>query len=151
MLLSLSQDMKELKDTTTSLAASTAELQARTDSLDGRVSRMQAKDSTGDNTATCSESNALPIETYSIGRYSYHISTHYMTWHDSRNYCRLLGGDLAHIGVRNWNVRQDIMQALAWENLTNGIWIGLDDIDEEGKWVWVNGDVADDDSIDWYP
>ena len=42
------------------------------------------------------------------------------------------------------------MQSLKWEGVDR-VWIGLGDEETEGRWVWVNDEIADDDDIDWYP
>ncbi|KAF7670236.1 hypothetical protein LDENG_00043230 [Lucifuga dentata] len=62
-------------------------------------------------------------------------------WHDSRADCIHRGADLVVIddpeeqkfvsnGIRNVRSGRDM-----WGN---GVWVGLTDIDTEGKWVWIN-------------
>ncbi|XP_054637997.1 C-type lectin domain family 10 member A-like [Dunckerocampus dactyliophorus] len=60
-------------------------------------------------------------------------STH--SWHASRRDCQDRGGDLAIITTRQ---EQDFVTTYY-----DRLWIGLSDLDQEGKWKWVNGEELD--------
>ncbi|XP_065146861.1 C-type lectin domain family 4 member C-like isoform X2 [Paramisgurnus dabryanus] len=62
----------------------------------------------------------------------YFISSEQKTWTESRSYCRERGADLTIINNKE---EQDFIK----NNYGNDkLWIGLTDIDEEGRWKWVD-------------
>ncbi|XP_062861776.1 C-type lectin domain family 4 member M-like [Trichomycterus rosablanca] len=63
----------------------------------------------------------------------YYISTDKKKWSDSREDCRRRGANLAIINTKE---EQDFVKSL---NYNKEVWIGLNDMDEEGKWKWVDG------------
>nr|XP_055064539.1 CD209 antigen-like protein C isoform X1 [Misgurnus anguillicaudatus] len=63
----------------------------------------------------------------------YFISSEKKSWSDSRRYCRRRGADL--ISINNHEER-DFIEKISVENKH---WIGLSDIDVEGRWKWVDG------------
>ncbi|XP_073685354.1 uncharacterized protein [Garra rufa] len=62
----------------------------------------------------------------------YIISSEKKSWSDSRQYCKNRGADLIIINNRE---EQDLVKKMS---IGNYVWIGLTDIDEEGKWKWVD-------------
>ena len=78
--------------------------------------------------------------------YVYQLTPGVQSWHESRQYCRNWGGDLAVHGVKTMQNRQKLM-----ENFSKGryVWIGVNDIASEGNWMWVNGKRASSSDIIW--
>ncbi|XP_065146852.1 C-type lectin domain family 17, member A-like [Paramisgurnus dabryanus] len=62
----------------------------------------------------------------------YFISPEKKSWTESRSYCRERGADLISINNKE---EQDFVNKTCKEI----VWIGLTDIEEEGKWKWVDG------------
>lgn len=65
-----------------------------------------------------------------------------MTWPDALDFCRGLGGDLA--SIHNAEERDEIH---ALDDLSGGYWIGLNDLETEGEYVWTDGSPFD--YINW--
>ncbi|XP_065146235.1 uncharacterized protein [Paramisgurnus dabryanus] len=63
----------------------------------------------------------------------YFISSEKKNWTESRRYCRERGADLIIINNRE---EQGFINKISVEDKH---WIGLSDIDEEGRWKWVDG------------
>uniref|UniRef100_A0A9J8C0N0 C-type lectin domain-containing protein n=1 Tax=Cyprinus carpio carpio TaxID=630221 RepID=A0A9J8C0N0_CYPCA len=61
----------------------------------------------------------------------YYYSTVRMNWTQSRDHCVTLGG---HLVIINSKAEQDFVTS----NVEETHWIGLNDLDTEGHWVWVN-------------
>uniref|UniRef100_A0A671Q1R8 C-type lectin domain-containing protein n=1 Tax=Sinocyclocheilus anshuiensis TaxID=1608454 RepID=A0A671Q1R8_9TELE len=61
----------------------------------------------------------------------YYYSTVKMNWTQSRDHCVTLGG---HLVIINSKSEQDFVTS----NVEETHWIGLNDVDTEGHWVWVN-------------
>uniref|UniRef100_A0A673IG10 C-type lectin domain-containing protein n=1 Tax=Sinocyclocheilus rhinocerous TaxID=307959 RepID=A0A673IG10_9TELE len=61
----------------------------------------------------------------------YYYSTVKMNWTQSRDHCVTLGG---HLVIINSKAEQDFVTS----NVEETHWIGLNDVDTEGHWVWVN-------------
>ena len=53
------------------------------------------------------------------------------TWEEARDYCRLFGADLVEVNDEEENY-------FVYSNAAR-CWIGANDIDDEGTWVWSNG------------
>ncbi|XP_065146227.2 uncharacterized protein [Paramisgurnus dabryanus] len=63
----------------------------------------------------------------------YFISSESKSWSDSRSNCRERGADLIIINNRD---EQDFISK---KSGTDNFWIGLSDIEVEGRWKWVDG------------
>uniref|UniRef100_A0A8C2KMN1 C-type lectin domain-containing protein n=1 Tax=Cyprinus carpio TaxID=7962 RepID=A0A8C2KMN1_CYPCA len=61
----------------------------------------------------------------------YYFSKFKMNWTQSRDHCVCLGG---HLVIINSKAEQDFVASKVEETH----WIGLNDLDIEGHWVWVN-------------
>lgn len=59
-----------------------------------------------------------------------------MTWTDAEAAAQALGGHL--VTVRD-QAENDFLQALARDVLGGEIWLGYNDVDSEGNWVWSSG------------
>ena len=68
--------------------------------------------------------------------YSFFTQT-WIGWHDARRNCLAWGGDLA-----TYTSKEEY--ALMYGTITQGkhCYIGLNDIDKEGTWLWVDGDTS---------
>uniref|UniRef100_A0A672KH86 C-type lectin domain-containing protein n=1 Tax=Sinocyclocheilus grahami TaxID=75366 RepID=A0A672KH86_SINGR len=60
----------------------------------------------------------------------YYYSTVKMNWTQSRDHCVTLGG---HLVIINSKAEQDFVTS----NVEETHWIGLNDVDTEGHWVWI--------------
>ncbi|XP_047467396.1 CD209 antigen-like [Mugil cephalus] len=64
----------------------------------------------------------------------------YRSWQNARDFCQAYGGDLAIIDTKDKeNSTVKYMRAKDLKN-TDGFWIGIRDIHEEGIWKWLNGE-----------
>uniref|UniRef100_A0A8C1KK86 C-type lectin domain-containing protein n=1 Tax=Cyprinus carpio TaxID=7962 RepID=A0A8C1KK86_CYPCA len=63
----------------------------------------------------------------------YFISSKWKSWTESRRCCTERGADLITINNRE---KQEFIQKISGGA---GVWIGLTDSDEEGRWKWVDG------------
>lgn len=95
------------------------------------------------------EKNKTEEGTYFKGRHKYWISPGTHTWANAKKFCTEKGGQLASKGVREVRGQKEIINALF---PVGGIaWIGIDDIADEGKWMWNDGVEATSDNTAWYP
>uniref|UniRef100_A0A8C0UYV8 Macrophage mannose receptor 1-like n=1 Tax=Cyanistes caeruleus TaxID=156563 RepID=A0A8C0UYV8_CYACU len=62
-----------------------------------------------------------------------------LTWHSARSVCRELGGNLA--SIHNSQVQAFLTFHL--KDVANETWIGLNDINSEGKYLWTDGSIFD--------
>nr|CAB3231613.1 C-type lectin domain family 4 member F-like [Phallusia mammillata] len=67
------------------------------------------------------------------------IMTTARNWTDARKYCQSIGGDLATWGMRNATVRNWIVTNLLQTQPAADYWVGLDDIEHEGVWNYIDG------------
>ncbi|KAF7686735.1 CD209 antigen-like protein C isoform X2 [Silurus meridionalis] len=80
-----------------------------------------------------------------FGTSAYHISTEKKSWAESRQYCREKGADLVIIKSRE--NQEFIIQQIGKDYQ---LWIGLSDIETEGKWKWVDGTELTSGTGFWY-
>uniref|UniRef100_A0A3Q2QUA7 C-type lectin domain-containing protein n=1 Tax=Fundulus heteroclitus TaxID=8078 RepID=A0A3Q2QUA7_FUNHE len=66
-----------------------------------------------------------------FGGSAYFVSPTKRTWEESRSYCQSKGADLM------------VINSIEEQNFANNfrkyMWIGLSDLETEGKWKWVDG------------
>ncbi|XP_041867593.1 C-type lectin domain family 7 member A-like [Melanotaenia boesemani] len=77
------------------------------------------------------------------GEKCYYFNTTKSSWNDSRDGCKLKGGDLVKIDSRE---EQKFLEARLREKMEEAedkFWIGLTDSEEEGRWLWVDGSSLD--------
>ncbi|KAF4080630.1 hypothetical protein AMELA_G00173530 [Ameiurus melas] len=67
----------------------------------------------------------------SLGLKCYYFSTEKLNWMQSRDYCVGKGG---HLVIINSQMEQNF----AFSQIGETHWIGLNDLEAEGKWMWVN-------------
>ena len=67
-----------------------------------------------------------------------------MKWEDALEHCRMIGGSLA--AIHSKEDRDQIME-VGQESETGYVWIGANDIEDEGKWVFSDGSVVNIDSF----
>ncbi|KAI4897970.1 hypothetical protein NFI96_017970, partial [Prochilodus magdalenae] len=80
----------------------------------------------------------------SFGGKCYFFSTDKLNWMNSRDYCAGKGG---HLVVITSQVEQDFVSLLITENH----WIGMNDLETEGKWMWVNKQTLTETGVTfWY-
>ncbi|XP_051991420.1 C-type lectin domain family 4 member E-like isoform X6 [Xyrauchen texanus] len=72
----------------------------------------------------------------------YYFSTVKMNWTQSRDYCVTLGG---HLVIITSKAVQDFHVSIVKETH----WIGLNDLETEGHWVWVNNQPLSDSTEFW--
>ncbi|XP_067281618.1 CD209 antigen-like protein E [Pseudorasbora parva] len=72
----------------------------------------------------------------------YYFSTVKMNWTQSRDHCVSLGG---HLVIINSQAEQDFLTSKV--KVTH--WIGLNDLETEGHWVWVNNQPLNDSVEFW--
>ncbi|XP_041443149.1 hepatic lectin isoform X1 [Xenopus laevis] len=66
----------------------------------------------------------------------YYITTKKTNWEKARSFCVQEGGDLA---VINSEKEQTFLKEKSGVSRINRFWIGLNDLEEEGTWTWVDG------------
>uniref|UniRef100_A0A9J8A4Z1 C-type lectin domain-containing protein n=1 Tax=Cyprinus carpio carpio TaxID=630221 RepID=A0A9J8A4Z1_CYPCA len=72
----------------------------------------------------------------------YYFSKFKMNWTQSRDHCVCLGG---HLVIINSKAEQDFVNS----NVKVTHWIGLNDLETEGHWVWVNKQPVNDSVEFW--
>ncbi|XP_051729697.1 CD209 antigen-like protein E isoform X10 [Ctenopharyngodon idella] len=77
-----------------------------------------------------------------FGGKCYFFSTVKMNWTQSRDHCVTLGG---HLVIINSQAEQDFLTSKV--KVTH--WIGLNDLDTEGHWFWVNNQPLNDSVEFW--
>ncbi|XP_056088724.1 C-type lectin domain family 4 member K-like [Rhinichthys klamathensis goyatoka] len=70
----------------------------------------------------------------------YYFSSDQLTWSSSRAFCVSKGADLVTITSQS-------EQMFLYSELKDHYWIGLNDLDTEGDWVWVNSQTLNDTGV----
>jgi len=70
-------------------------------------------------------------------KYSYKVFVEKLNWHDAREKCQLHGGDLA--SVTSNEEEEKVKELISYFASNVYFWIGLNDVEEEGKYVWSDG------------
>nr|XP_039274307.1 collectin-11-like [Styela clava] len=66
----------------------------------------------------------------------------------AKTFCARYGGRLATVGMRNANVRNDVINKLVIPRGTR-TWIGLDDLASHNIWLWIDGVVSTRQNTAW--
>ncbi|KAI4896068.1 hypothetical protein NFI96_034419, partial [Prochilodus magdalenae] len=74
----------------------------------------------------------------------YYFSTDELNWMNSRDYCAGKGGHLVVIISR---AEQNFVSS----SITENHWIGLNDLETEGKWMWVDKQPLTETIVTWGP
>ncbi|XP_041867597.1 type-2 ice-structuring protein-like isoform X2 [Melanotaenia boesemani] len=77
------------------------------------------------------------------GEKCYYFTTTKSSWKDSRDGCKLNGGDLVKIDSREEQIFLEARLREKMEEAEDKFWIGLTDSEEEGRWLWVDGSSLD--------
>ncbi|XP_039265231.2 C-type lectin mannose-binding isoform-like isoform X2 [Styela clava] len=74
-----------------------------------------------------------------------------LDYEKAKTNCQKFSANLASVGLRDSKVRRDLIKILL-ENLKydEQVWIGVDDIETEGQFIWADGVIANPQSTDWY-
>jgi len=92
----------------------------------------------------CEESCPHPWTFLSHGCYLF--LTGPLNWADAKNTCEDLHGHLGHghlVKIETEEENEELYNKAVSLNMTTGTWIGLNDIAEEGNWVWTDGTRVD--------
>ncbi|XP_052425088.1 hepatic lectin-like [Carassius gibelio] len=116
--MSLTQERVQLKTKITNLLTNSMSLTEERDQLKSERNDLQKKFADG---WKCHQSSL------------YLFSTETKNWNESRRYCREREADLITINNRE---EQDFVKNICG---SEHFWIGLTDIEEEGRWKWVDG------------
>ncbi|XP_062841315.1 perlucin-like protein [Trichomycterus rosablanca] len=80
----------------------------------------------------------------SLGLKCYFFSTNNLNWMASRDSCVEKGG---HLVIITSQAEQDFLSS----NIKETHWMGLNDLETEGKWMWVNNKTLDETGVKcWY-
>ncbi|XP_047672568.1 CD209 antigen-like protein C [Tachysurus fulvidraco] len=80
----------------------------------------------------------------SLGLKCYYFSTHKLNWTQSRDYCVEKGGHLVIITSQT-------EQSFLFLQIGETHWIGLNDLETEGQWMWVNNQPLNETGVMfWY-
>ena len=85
----------------------------------------------------------VPSEFTYIGQLNnslYYISSESTSWLDAQNTCVELGGNLITISSEDENGFITNLLSQFGDTYSPGVWIGLNDLEEEGDFVWVSGE-----------
>ncbi|XP_077970568.1 alpha-N-acetylgalactosamine-specific lectin-like [Styela clava] len=83
----------------------------------------------------------------SSNNYYYKLFRDPVNYATAKSSCQKLGADLASVGVRNAIVRSKILQMV--KSGGENTWVGLDDIEHEGRFVWADGLISTRENTDW--
>ncbi|XP_051784485.1 C-type lectin domain family 4 member E-like [Erpetoichthys calabaricus] len=81
-----------------------------------------------------------------LNRSCYFFSTDKMDWNSSRDNCTGMGAQLV---IMNSVKEQKFLQGASYISTTEGFWIGLNDIENEGQWRWVDNSTLSSSLTAW--
>nr|XP_039251073.1 neurocan core protein-like [Styela clava] len=70
-----------------------------------------------------------------------------VTYETARSNCKRMGANLASAGVRDSTVRSQLISLI--KSGESDVWIGLDDLQREGNFIWADGVVSTKANSDW--
>ena len=73
----------------------------------------------------------------SFGTSNYYFYDSYLSWEDANTLCNNLGGHLLSITSQE---EQDVITSLLSNTEGLSYWIGLNDVENEGDWIWSSGE-----------
>lgn len=85
------------------------------------------------------DKNNFPENTVEFNGHHYYVSDKVLSWNDAKEYCEDMGGHLVTITSKDENI---FLSSLDSTHKV-GHWIGGNDIEVEGKWVWITGESFD--------
>ena len=80
---------------------------------------------------------AVPIKTFTFNNHRYEVYTNTLDWQTAKKLCEAKGGHLVTIGS---SAENNAIHAQIIDTSRERYWIGLTDVDMEGRWKWVNGE-----------
>ncbi|KAK9981559.1 hypothetical protein ABG768_001086 [Culter alburnus] len=122
------QTINSLQDNYTDLTQKKLELETRVNNLTVEKSQLQRS---FDSLSQKNLELESKVKKTNSKRDNFFISSELKSWSESRQYCRDRGADLVII---NTEVKQRLVSSLAKER----VWIGLSDIETEGRMIWVD-------------
>ncbi|KAM9434587.1 C-type lectin domain family 4 member E-like isoform 2-T2 [Clarias gariepinus] len=97
-----------------------------------------------DRLSACSANQKCTLCEKPLGLKCYYVSTEKLSWTQSRDYCVEKGG---HLVIITSQAEQDFVSSQIKETH----WIGLNDLETEGEWMWVNNQPLNETSVTfWY-
>nr|XP_039265232.1 C-type lectin mannose-binding isoform-like isoform X3 [Styela clava] len=74
-----------------------------------------------------------------------------LDYEKAKTNCQKFSANLASVGLRDSKVRRDLIKILL-KNLKSDeqVWIGVDDIETEGQFIWADDVIANPQSTDWW-
>lgn len=81
--------------------------------------------------------------------YEYRLSENTYNWTDATVYCEDREAKLATVGMRDRTIIQFLMDNNVMQNLPS--WVGLNDREVEGEWVWNDGILSNAENTFWRP
>uniref|UniRef100_A0A667ZWI3 C-type lectin domain-containing protein n=1 Tax=Myripristis murdjan TaxID=586833 RepID=A0A667ZWI3_9TELE len=129
-LNNMTQERNQLKTSLSSMSQEQNQLQTSLNNMTQERNQLQ----TSLNSTTQERNQLQTIHEHFVWKYGwthfnsscYFNSSESKSWDESRQDCLRRGADLVIINSREENVR-------------DGVWIGLSDLETEGEWKWVDG------------
>lgn len=131
----LQEDVEALQEDVVSLKQSSATNQVNTAKLQRNMEE------------SMDELNATIIDLDVDPCYRYGITSASLTWDEARAVCLNGGGDLAHHGVENLNLRWKIATDFGHRATGDYLWFGLRYF--AGEWSYLDGRVPSDEDVHW--
>lgn len=94
----------------------------------------------GDQMYRCPPNLARNPYLKTFGEKCYQFNNYEISWYAARDTCSSRGGML--VQIRTAQIQQFLMESLrslGWNR--NGVWMGAHDLDDEGHWKWVEGNL----------